>query len=323
MYRNRINVTSHRHRAVFLCPQGGVALAIYNSGKIYNRIVPQDGAMYNSAHYAIIVLDYGIGHDSVSLEASITVSDSGQGIDGDMLIATAYFFVTEDNELRPLNVIVLGDSRKDLLPGIREFVEKIPGLHGEIDFGTKLEPRLMELHVATDDGLTPTQREQLKRAIAKFLNPTAGARTLIFEDDMDRTYHVKYAGRIPLDQFPSFLEFTIPFKMSDPYIAETFERTQVGSGVLTNPGNVESYMIIEIAGPDENPSIIIGDQTLSYTGTIAEGEKLIINTETMEVELNGENVLGSFTGEFPVLQSGDTTVVAEPNVTFKWRGRWL
>jgi predicted phage tail component-like protein len=309
--------------AVLLCLEVMI-LAIYNNGGIYNSIVPAGGAMYNSAHYAIIVLDYGSGHDSLSMEASITISDSGQGIDGDVLIATAYFFVTEDNDLYPLNLIVLGDSRKDLMPGIREFVEKIPGLHGEIEFGTKLEPRLMELHVATQDGLTLTQREQLKRTIAKHLNPVSGTKTLVFGDELDKTYHVKYAGRIPLDQFPTWFEFTLPFKMSNPYIIDTFERTLIGNGTLTNLGNTDTYLTIEIAGPDTNPSVTIGSETLAYTGAIAEGETLVINTGNLEAELEGDNVLGSITGDISIkLPPGNTTVTADSNVTFKWKSRWV
>jgi len=309
--------------AVFYALKGGDMMANYNHGKIYNRIVPQGGAMYNSSYYALVVTDYGVGEDAVSLEASIAVSDTGQGIEGDILIATAYFFVTEENELYPMNVLVLGDSRKDLLPGIREFVEKIPGLHGEIDLGTKLEPRLMELHVATGDGLTTTQREQLKRTIAKHLNPVSGTKKLMFEDDLDKTYYVKYAGRIPLNQMPDWFDFTIPFKMSNPYIIETFEQSLTGSGTIVNKGNAEAYFTIEIAGPDTDPSITIGSDELTYTGTIEEGETLTINTETLEVELDGVNALDDFTGDFPILQPGNTTVVAGSNVTIKWRSRWL
>lgn len=298
-------------------------MANYNTGKIYNCIVPFGGAMYNSAYYVIVVGEWGQGQDSVGLEASVTVADSGQGVD-DAFVATAYFFVTEDNEIYPLNLIVLGDSRKDLMPGIREFAEKIPGLHGEIDFGTKLEPRLIELHVATSDGLTPTQREQLKRTIAKHLNPVSGTKTLVFGDELDKTYHIKYAGRIPLNQLPNWLDFTIPFKMSNPYIIDTFERTLTGSGILANLGNVETPLAIEIAGPDENPSVTIGSETLTYTGAIAEGETLVINTETVEAKLDGANVLNNITGDISIqLQPGNTLVTANSNVTFKWKSRWV
>ncbi len=280
--------------------------------------------MYNSARYAVVVLDYGAGVDSVGVEAYVTVNDVGCGIEGDVLVAATCFFVTEESTLHPLGVLVIGDSRKDLLPGIREFVEKIPGLHGEIDFGTKLEPRLMELHVATEEGLTPTQREQLKRTIAKHLNPVAGTKTLVFGDELNKIYHVKYAGKIPLDQFPDWFEFTIPFKMSDPYITETFERSLVGSGTITNFGNTDTCLLIEIAGPDENPTVTIGGSSLAYTGTIAEGKTLSINTETLEAEINGENAIGGITGDIDMrIPPGNALVTAGPNVTIKWKSRWV
>jgi predicted phage tail component-like protein len=237
----------------------------------------------------------------------------------------ASFIITSDNILQPLNVQVLRDSREDLLPGIREFTEEIPGRHGEIDFGSEFQPRILELHVISVDDLNISLREQIKRDIAKYLDPTKGVKTLIFANDDTKTYNVKYAGRIDLKQYPTRLEFTIPFKCSDPFIMATYEKNHTGSGILTNEGTFETPVVITIKGPVTNPSVKIGNNTLTYTGTLSSTDTLIINTETMTVTFNGVNALANYSGSFPKLPPGNTEVVAASSGTtiFTWRDRWI
>jgi predicted phage tail component-like protein len=236
----------------------------------------------------------------------------------------ASFLISEDNLLRPLNVFITGDSRKEILPSVQEYSERIPGRHGDIRFATKLEPRLLELHVVTKDGLTPAEREQLKRTLAGYLNPVAGYSPLIFADDLDKTYMVKYAGKISLEQVADGFEFFIPFKLGKPYITETFEQTLTGSGTITNAGNVEAYLTIEIHGvASGTTTVTVGDKTLTYTGDIATGETVVIDTEKWTVEKDSVNVLENYAGGFPKLAVGDTAVTAGSNVTFKWKGRWV
>jgi len=83
--------------------------------------------------------------------------------------------------------------------------------------------------------------------------------------------------------------------------------------------------VIEIAGPVTNPSVTVGGQTLSYTGSLAAGDKVVIDTEKMTVTFNGVNALGSYSGGFPKLQPGDTEVTAAAGgtTTWKWRDRWV
>ena len=54
--------------------------------------------------------------------------------------------VDENGILQPLGVKVLRDSREELLPATRDYVEVIPGMDGEYDFGCDLESRILELH---------------------------------------------------------------------------------------------------------------------------------------------------------------------------------
>jgi len=295
----------------------------YNSGFSYNSAVN-----YNSATYFIVeVSNAGHGAELISLIASLSTSDSGIGVDTvgtpTEYPADSYFIITTAGRMEPLGVLVLGDSRKEQ-PSVKEYVDNAPGRHGELLFDTKLSSRLLELHVATDDGLTPLQKEQLKRTIARYLNPVAGTKKLIFQDDEDKAYEVKYAGKIDLTQYSDWMDFTIPFKMANPAAVSSVENTLTGNGTLTNSGNLETGMIIEISGAITDPSIVIGAYTLSYDGTISAGQTLVIDTEAMTVELDGVNVIDNFTGEMPLmLQPGNTVVTASSQVTFKWYDRWL
>ena len=157
------------------------------------------------------------------------------------------FYVNENRILEPLDLVVLGDSRVDLFPRVKERTEEIPGRHGEISFGSKLEPRIIELHVVVSEEFSFIEREKKKREIAKYLNPTMGTKVLAFTDEPGKQYFVKYAGVIDIErQYTSWFEFTIPFKCSDSYIygkekEEEFIVTQSPDEMgLFSDGNMET-----------------------------------------------------------------------------------
>lgn len=302
-------------------------MANYNSGVIYNEDIRTNGANYNSnTFYMVQISDSGTGQELLLLVASMLLSESGLGEDVVSPIKFTkdkYFVVSEEGILSPLGVMVLRDSRHKLIPSTRDNTEEIPGRHGEIDFGSELKPRPMELHVATPEGLSPLQKEQLKRTIAKYLNPVAGTKKLVFLDDIDVQYEVKYAGEIDLTKYTDWMEFTIPFKMSNPLIESTVDNFLVGSGVLTNNGTFETGLIIEISGPVTNPSLIIDDTTLAYTGTVAAGQKLVIDTDAETAKIGSNNAMDGYNGEFPLLQPGSVNVTADSNVTIRWKDKYL
>lgn len=288
------------------------------------------------------IIDTGRGVENISLTASASVSDSGLGIDRisslvcqlsvvdagtgveTIAIAETYFIIDSNRYLQPLNVLVLQDSRYELFPSLKEYFDSVPGRHGGLDFGNSLSGRTLELHVATDDGLTAEQKETLKRSIANHLNSISGAKTLLFADNIEKQYSVKYAGKITPAQYPGWFEFVIPFKMASPYITDSFENTLVGTGALFNSGTFETPLTIKMAGALTNPSIIIGAYTLTYTGTISAGQTLVIDTENMTVELDGVNVIQNYTGEMPLmLNPGNTSVTANNQVMFRWKDRWI
>lgn len=297
-------------------------MANYNSGFKYNL-----QSNYNSAAYLIIeVSDACHGEEIISILANILATDSAIGIDNITEInkfdANIYFVVTCDSILEPLKAYVLHDKNIEM-PSIKNITEEIPGRHGEVYLDSNLGSRLIELHVVAETDFDPLEKENLKRNMAKYLNPINGAKSLVFLDEPEKTYRVKYAGKINLNQYPDWMEFTIPFKMADPYIIGSIEKTHTGSGIITNQGNADTPFVIQIIGPTTNPIVIIGSKNLKYNGIIQEEETLIVDTEKRTVTLNNAIALNGWEGGFPKLQSGDNLATAGNNVTFKWRDRWV
>jgi len=238
-------------------------------------------------------------------------------------------YVNENRILEPLDLVVLRDSRVDLFPRTRERVEEIPGKHGEINFGSKLEPRILELHVVVSEEFPFEEREKRKREIAGHLNPTMGTKVLVFADEPDKRYYVKYSGFIDItQQYHSWFQFTIPFKCSDPYIHGNTPRTKStsnGSTVLTNSGNVPVPFTVKVHGASAQPSITVTGKTMQWNSNVADGKVLVIDTGNLTAEYDGSNALPAYNKVFPKLAPGDNTVSVSGGGTFEfiWTEKWV
>jgi predicted phage tail component-like protein len=234
------------------------------------------------------------------------------------------FTIDSNGILQPLGILVARDSREDLLPSTRENTEEIPGRHGEIDFGSELRSRILELHVSTAE-IDPATRYVLKRTLASQLNPLTGVKTLVFEDDPTRLYYVKYAGDMRINnQQPTWFDFVIPLKMVNPFIVSTDEHSFAGSGPVANAGNVDAPFKIYVYGPIVNPMINVNGEVMVWTGDLVAGDILVIDTENQTVKLNDTNALGTYNGVFPVLRTGNNDIVVSySDMTLKWRDRWI
>jgi phage-related protein len=180
-----------------------------------------------------------------------------------------------------------------------------------------------KVHINT----TPEAKTALKRTLAAYLNPMNGVKTLIDSHDIEKTYYVKYAGNIDLTNYVNALQFTIPFKATDPIIYGSFEQVRVGSGTITNDGTLECPLTIEVVGAATNPSVVVGGKTLTYTGVLTSSDTLIIDTGALTCTLNGANALANLTGLTTdvLLAVGDTevTVPSTGTVTFRFREQWI
>lgn len=233
------------------------------------------------------------------------------------------FYVDENSILQPLNVLVTRDSRYEILPSIRNNTEEIPGVDGEIDFGSEFRARLLELHCVTDEGLSPIEKKNAQRMIANYLNPTLGEKTLVFADDPNRIYRVKCSERIQLTEYATWFEFVISFKMNKPNILSSEYKSLQGSGMLVNEGNVNAGLIIEARGLLNNPQIKIGNETIFFNGEIPLGATLVIDTQKRMARVGSVNVVDKLNGVFPLAKPGTSYVSASSTVTIRWRDEWI
>lgn len=231
------------------------------------------------------------------------------------------FNVDENGYLQPLNVRVLRDSRYELLPATRDYFEEIPGRHGEFDFGCNLESRILELHCALE--ATSTTKPDLVRQIAAYLNPLLGTQTLTFADEPGKAYHVRYAGKIDLTHFIDGVEFTIPFKMCDPFITSAAQKQLTGSGTAVNSGTVETPFVVTITGAVTSPTVSVGGYAMSYGGTVEAAQALVIDTGKMIVILDNVNAMPNYNKVFPKLQPGDNTIAAPVSAVLSWYDQWI
>lgn len=299
-------------------------MANFNTGKIYNKTMISGGANYNSGPFIVVIIDSTKGTDIVTnVTNNVDVNDNGYGNDF-ISLATTYFLIDEDSILSPLGVLITRDNREEILPTIKNFTEKVPGKHGEYKFKSEIKGKVLELTVVTDEGLTPTQKEDLKELFAQYLSPLNGEKSLTFANDIEKQYKVRYSGRINIENYPTWFQFVIPFKMSSPFITGSFENIQIGSGTIENKGNVDTHMVIEIGGLATNPSLIIDGELLNYTGTINAGKSLVIDTKKRTAKIGETNVLNNWCKKFPVLKPETTVeVTASNNIIIKWREAWL
>lgn len=300
-------------------------MANYNSGFLYNT-----RQNYNSATYYIVeVAEAGLGEELIRILASMSVSDAGVGaetISPTKFPAETYFVITCEGRLNPLGVIVLRDSRHELMPQTRDNTEEIPGRHGEIDFGSELKSRILELHVAKDEIETAPEKELLRRTFAKYLNPVAGTKKMVFLDNIDVEYEVKYSGKIDLTNYAHWMDFTLPFRMNDPLIASRDEHSQTGAGTIMNNGTFETPILIEIPGPAASPTVSVGASVIAYTSSIAAGQTLIIDTDTQTAKIGSVNAMAYVSGDIDImLQPGiETSVIPSISATVvKWKDRYI
>lgn len=243
--------------------------------------------------------------------------------DGQGGIIQTDFYVDEDSILQPLGVTVTKDSRYEILPSVRNNTEEIPGVDGEIDFGSEFKPRLLELQCATEEGLTAIEKKNLQREIANNLNPTLGDKTLVFADEPNRLYKVKCSERIDMTEYASWFKFVISFKMSNPNILSSGYKSFAGSGTLVNEGNRNAGLLIEANGYLSNPQIVVNGEVIYFNGEVPIANILKIDTLRKTANIGSVNVVDRLNGVFPLVKPGQNFISAAPTVIIRWRDEWI
>lgn len=239
--------------------------------------------------------------------------------------------IKKDGTVEPFNLKLLRQTKWNLMAPTRDRTEEADEYDGEIDFGAEFQSQSLELHCITEEGLSIEEKHQKKVEIADTLNNLRDGDWLMVEHVPDKKIFAHFAGRVQIEEYPSWLRVTIPLRL-DPFWVSAEENEYTGiSGVIKNAGTFETPVIVDVlASPNAvtSPVIGVGNDTLYYYGTIPQNNSLIIDTGKMTVVLDGINALGFYEGGFPQLPPIETSVSVSvfsgnPAVTFKWHDRWI
>lgn len=232
--------------------------------------------------------------------------------------------IIQDNGIiTPFNIQSSRETGFTLLAQTRDATEEKEAADGDIDFGTWLGMNEFNLH-GVIRFFNLNERNTIERTLMGQLNDCRTSKRVFYEHSPVKYTLVRLTNKPDITKFPRHMEVRAQFK-ADPFWHSTEEHSSTGSGTIINAGTFETAMTIEISGSATNPSLMIGDNTLAYTGNIPAGQKLIISIVedgVGTVKLNGVNAIGDYNKAFPMLQPGNTSVTAGSNVIVKWRDRW-
>ena len=106
------------------------------------------------------------------------------------------------------------------LPRTREKTIEVPGRDGKLDMGAEFAERVIPLpcviQVSND-----AEFISLVRTLARIFDPTRGAQRLILDEEKDKYYMARYAGKLDIEQVLQWSEFELPMVCYDPFAYST------------------------------------------------------------------------------------------------------
>lgn len=167
-----------------------------------------------------------------------------------------------------------------------------------------------------------TPRTANAEALQEWLS---GSGLVIFGNQPTRAYKAQITEEVVFSKISnSLMEGLIhfecePFKRKYPAEADI---VLTSSDTVTNPGNVEAYPVITIAGSGDI-TLVVNSEEFSITDV---DTSVTLDCSARLAQTDGENVLQNTEGEFPVLLTGDNTVswtgsVTSVTITPNWRWR--
>lgn len=154
-----------------------------------------------------------------------------------------------------LNIELLRSTQRRILPDTRDIVLTIPGRPGAYDFGGEFGPRLIELECVFLGAASSAELQTLARNLATHLIDIYGkpkTLKLVFDDEPDKYYTVRYSGSLPLEHLVVTGRFTLPLVAYDPFAygaEQTLAFTITSSPTtmeITSSGSAPTYPIFKI-----------------------------------------------------------------------------
>ena len=229
--------------------------------------------------------------------------------------------IKSDRTIEPFGIKMSRESSIALMASSETANEEVNGYNGEIDFGATLKNNEYEIQGIIEHPDNINRQKAIDYVVAKFIE-CMGPTELTYEAIPNIFTYARVTGNPDFIPYPSFTRITFNLRIN-PFWYGVTEKSLTGNGTLINDGTFETGLIIEIAGPAVSPSLSIGNDTLSYQGTINEGQTLVIDTEKQTVKVGNNNANNKYNKVFPLLPPGEINITATDNITIRWRDKWI
>lgn len=181
-------------------------------------------------------------------------------------------------------LMFIRDIERPIMPGQTLELVNVEGRHGVLFMYKKHEPVTLPVQVVVYEDSIHLLHER-RREIAAALHKDE-PKKLIFADEPDKYIMAILTGESPLPTLATHGEATLNFFCPEPfwYAVEDdiFEFEGAGTHDFNRKGTIESEPIIEITGTiSGRVSITLNGKTMDYTGGLAHGDTLVIDSNWM------------------------------------------
>ena len=211
-------------------------------------------------------------------------------------------------------------------PSLRNSFVSIPGKYGVADFGSDSAERVITVRCNINPKYSFASLVSVLDDMAEWLDPTHGAKQVIFDDVPDRYFTARLSEAVDCERLIlSAGSFDLKFVCPDPHAYaltdETYTLTATGSHEIRRlKGNTDSepvYLLKGVipSGTANYVSLITNNEELRIVGPLALGETLVIDTGKVTakvVDAQGETLRNGLPClqelNFPVLSKGINTI---------------
>lgn len=268
----------------------------YNSGKSYNS-----GDRYNAASHIVIERYDGLKFSDSSSIDFIGVIHGEEGplyfyensgvFESNFVVGNVGSRDTSVDWFAPIGMKVdWANTSLQVMPTSESEYIDISTLDGSMVQNTIYKNRAFNFVLFSEDGLSDTEKDDLKQKIVKVLDSTKGSFKRLVIQPSEHYFEVKYSGSASIQQGPSFVKATLPFEVK-PYSHPMFPESKTHYGTITNKGMKPCGLRVEISGPIDTPRFSASSLSCVWNSSLLDGEKLVIDGESMtcfKISASGE-----------------------------------
>lgn len=234
---------------------------------------------------------------------------------------------------------VLSDSVHEILAPITLRQMKFSGFHGAHDFGVEYEPREWNLNCIII-GSSLTDLKSKMDSIAALLDADKGLKKLIFDIQTDRYWLAKLSAALDFS-FEGFSTRIVvmliapsPFALNIDLIESNFSITSADQNIFEIVGGTYHALPQWVFTADQaldDIELTVGEgstaEQFKWTGSLAENDILIVDTNLWYVTKNGDPAMANVEGMFPRLAPGAKNAINIKNfhgsLDIKYQNKYL